>query len=80
MLYLVTEELLRLWGSNIRSVRTARGWTQAELAMKLGVNTSTVCRWESGATAPRDTHKVDVATALGADVRSLFPLVRLVAS
>lgn len=72
----MTDEMLRLWGTNIRTLRKARGWSQSELAGKVGVNTSTVCRWEKGK-APRDIHKVDIAMALGADVRSLFPLIRM---
>lgn len=31
---------------DIRSFRTARGWSQEMLAEKLGVNVSTVWRWE----------------------------------
>jgi transcriptional regulator with XRE-family HTH domain len=32
----------------IRELRTARGWTQLELANRLGVTPSTVYNWERG--------------------------------
>lgn len=71
----MTEELKRLWGSNVQAVREARGWSRAEFAERLGVTVPTVWKWEKGRLAPRDDHKVAIATALNASVRTLFPLV-----
>lgn len=34
-------------------LRARMGWTQAELARMLGVNQTTVSRWEAGIEAPR---------------------------
>jgi DNA-binding XRE family transcriptional regulator len=85
---LPVEQLRRLWGENIergRRALTADGsrirsdgepsMSQATLAEKCGVTQQTVSDWESGATAPRDHHKLRIAAALHQDVRSLFPLV-----
>ncbi len=36
-------------GQAIRMARRARGWSQPELASKVGVAPETVCRWETGA-------------------------------
>jgi len=32
---------------DVRAFREARGWTQAQLSQKLGVNQSTIHRWEN---------------------------------
>ena len=40
-------------GKTIRALRQERGWTQLELAVKLGVQLSTVANWEAGRTLPR---------------------------
>ena len=36
----------------IRALRQARGWTQFELALKVGVQPQTVYLWESGRRTP----------------------------
>ena len=36
----------------IRELRRRRSWTQARLAMHLGVSVGTVSRWENGRTWP----------------------------
>ena len=36
------------WGSMVREARMRRGWTQAELARRIGVRPQAVCLWERG--------------------------------
>ncbi len=36
----------------IRELREERGWTQFDLAVKIGVTPSTVYKWESGKNEP----------------------------
>lgn len=36
----------------LKSLRQANGWTQEDLAHKLGVSFATVNRWENGRTTP----------------------------
>lgn len=36
----------------IKRLRDRRGWTQLQLAQKIGVEQSTICRWERGDTQP----------------------------
>ena len=76
MIIFMSDELLRLWGSNIRSIRVGRGLSMSAFAKDMGVSVATVSRWEAGKMAPRDENKVEIATVLDADVRTLFPLVR----
>ena len=38
---------------SIRALRQARGWTQFELALKVGVQPQTVYLWESGRRMPQ---------------------------
>lgn len=44
-------------GEKILNMRKARGWSQEELAERIGVSRQAVSRWESGAAKP-DTDKV----------------------
>ncbi len=37
----------------IRQLRQERGWTQAELAERLGVSRDSISAWERGLTSPR---------------------------
>ncbi len=76
--------MLRLWAQNIRLHRLAkdrrdtRPETQGmrSMAEALEVSVATVSRWETGKAVPTDTHKVEIAEYLEADVRLLFPLIR----
>lgn len=40
------------FAGNLRQQRKARGWTQAQLAQRLGVTASTVAMWETGKRVP----------------------------
>lgn len=41
------------FGDRLRLVRHKHNWTQEELVGKIGVDTATVKRWESGKSLPR---------------------------
>jgi len=70
------DETLRTWGTNIRQVRKALGFTQERLADLVGVKHPTVCRWEKGQIEPRRQHKAAIAKALHVDMNLLFPQMR----
>ena len=51
--------------ANLRLLRKKAGFTQIELADKLGVSIATLRRWESGETAPTGTRIIELANLLG---------------
>jgi ribosome-binding protein aMBF1 (putative translation factor) len=55
--------------------RIARGLTQAGLAIKLNVDASTVCLWESGATAPSPKRVKKLARILGVSAMKVTELI-----
>lgn len=56
----------------IREHRTQRRWTQAELAKRLGVERSTVAKWESDLNQPQAAHLIALAEAFGCTVDELL--------
>jgi len=61
-------------GANISERRKKLGWTQAELAERIGVDTETVSRFERGSNLPSLQRLEKLADALN------IPLYRLVAA
>lgn len=59
-------------GRLIRSLRTVRGMTQAELAQLIGVSDKAVSKWERGCGAPDLSLFPLLSQALGVDVEALF--------
>lgn len=49
----------------IRELRQERGWTQLDLASKLGVTPSSVYNWEKGNWGPRAAQLRQLATVFG---------------
>lgn len=62
----------RLWGSNIRTQRLTCGLSQKQLADAVGVEQSTVSKWESGRKAPTVEHQLAIAHALRVNGHLLF--------
>lgn len=60
-------------GKRITSSRKAKGWTQSELAQRLGVKEATIIDWESEESEPRASRLVNMAGVLG------VPLLWLIA-
>jgi len=59
-------------GNRIKFAREARGWSQPDLARKVGVSKSAVNQWENGAVQNLKLGNLfAVADALGKDVREL---------
>ena len=61
--------------NTLLGARSARGWTQAELADAVGVSRKTVNTVENGVFVPSTTLALKLARALGQPVETLFSLV-----
>ena len=58
-------------GNNIRKAREAKGLTTRQLGELVGVDASTVCRWENDKKTPLLRHLFRLATELEVDVADL---------
>ena len=61
-------------GNSLREARTARGWTQAELAERVGVSRKTINTVENEVFVPSTTLALKLAAALDCRVEDLFQL------
>jgi transcriptional regulator with XRE-family HTH domain len=59
-------------GVRIAAARRARGWTQGELAMQVGVSRSAVAQWETGRAGQVTTNLARIAAALDVGVEHLM--------
>lgn len=59
-LYL-TKEVLHMTADRIKTLREARGWTQAELARRLNMTRNGVNSWEQGLSMPSPPLLVELA-------------------
>jgi putative transcriptional regulator len=66
----MTEALI----NRLREARTARGWTQADLAERVGVTRKTINTVENGVFVPSTVLALKLARALGMTVEQLFQL------
>ncbi len=61
------------FGNELRKLRSERGLTLVAVAVLVGVDFSTVSRWESGDRTPTPQHVVTLAKALGVSVARFTP-------
>ena len=61
--------------NRVREAREAAGWTQAELAGRIGVSRKTVNTVENGVFVPSTVVALKLAAALGSTVEALFSLI-----
>ena len=74
MEYLNEKDFLIAFGKNLRKVRKAQGFTQAQLANDVGVEISQISRIERGIINTSVGNVNAIAKALKADLRDLFQL------
>ena len=55
----------------LRQLRQARGWTQQDVAERLGTSRSLVSRWERGETVPRARTQQRLAILFGVSVEAI---------
>lgn len=56
----------------IRTYRIRAGLTQAELAARLGVDRTSITKWETGGASPRTGKLLEIAKELGCTVEELL--------
>ncbi len=61
----------------IKILRTARGWTQAELARRLGITRNGVNSWEQGLSMPSPAFLVELAKVFSVSTDYLLGIERL---
>ena len=61
-------------GNDLRAAREAVGWTQAQLAERVGVSRKTINTVENGVFIPSTLLALKLARALGKPVEALFSL------
>lgn len=61
-------------GNDLRAAREAVGWTQAQLAERVGVSRKTINTVENGVFIPSTLLALKLARALGRPVEALFSL------
>jgi putative transcriptional regulator len=61
--------------NNLREERARLGWTQAELAERVGVSRKTINTVENGVFVPSTTLALKLAAAIGKPVEDLFHLI-----
>ena len=61
--------------NTLRDERTRLGWTQAELAERVGVSRKTINTVENGVFVPSTLLALKLAAAIGKPVEALFMLV-----
>jgi transcriptional regulator with XRE-family HTH domain len=52
------------FGIWLKVEREARGWTQVEMAQRIGVSANTVARWERGEVTPNPLTQTGIRSAL----------------
>ena len=60
--------------NTLRQARAERGWTQAELAERVGVSRKTINTVENGVFVPSTTLALKLARAMETTVEALFQL------
>lgn len=60
------------FGKNIYSLRKERGWTQAELADRLGVTNQAVSKWETGESLPDSSLLLPLSELFDVTIDELF--------
>jgi DNA-binding XRE family transcriptional regulator len=58
---------------NLKLHRIKAGFTQLELANRLGVKERVICFWETGRSEPHIEQAVDIARILETEPKEIFP-------
>jgi transcriptional regulator with XRE-family HTH domain len=64
--------LRKLVGERIRELRKNKNLSQAELAEKVGVDSTSICKLENGSHFPKEENLEKIAKALDVEIEDLF--------
>ncbi|MCZ2326524.1 LexA family protein [Limosilactobacillus fermentum] len=67
-------DLAKYAGAVIKNLREENGWTQTDLAKKVGVGKTTIANYESGTRSPNQDMLFKLADVLQVSVNRLFPV------
>ena len=67
-----TRSIKAILAGNIRRARGAKGLTQSQLALKVGVESMAVSRWERAIVRPSDANMHALSDALDLDYADFF--------
>jgi putative transcriptional regulator len=67
--------LVERLANSLRAQREARGWTQADLAARVGVSRKTINTIENGIFVPSTVTALKIAEAFEAKVEELFRII-----
>jgi transcriptional regulator with XRE-family HTH domain len=62
-----------VWAGRLRKARAARGYSQTDLAQRIGCTRAAVSAWERAIAAPPLETRRIIARALGKRIGALFP-------
>ncbi len=68
--------MIKMLGERVREIREAKGWTQREIADRVGIDDYYISRLENGHINPTLATLQKLARALEVEVRDLFPSAR----
>lgn len=57
---------------DVKALRTARGWTQAQLAERVGVSQGAVAHWDLGHREPTASNALRLSQVFGVPMEALF--------
>lgn len=58
--------------NNLKALREKKDYTQAALALKVGVSQQSVAKWETGKALPRGEMLIKLSTVLGCSIDELL--------
>jgi len=59
--------------NQLKFFRMSKGFSQLDVALRLGVSEKTVSCWETGRAEPRDDIAIDIARVLGVSPEEIWP-------
>ena len=69
-------DFMKTIGKKIKELRRSKGFSQSDVAEKLGVTSQAVSKWETDSSLPEMTMLPDIASLFGVQIDDLFEYSR----